>query len=355
MYFDEIREELLRNAKPLESLISYPADAEKMLHGYGIDQTDEEGKAVYQRLCDTPCVFYWIQTEEGRLISLSPNPDKEIHFEVRFDPGIRTILHRHDFIELGYVLGGESRQVFTEREYVFSTGSFWLSDRNCMHQDLMGEGNLFTIFFILPKDFFEARFLETIEDQSLQLFLRNALMLQKKIKQFISFIPQKPCTEIYDLLVLMAKEATIRQSGWQLILQGNLSRLFSLLIQHYKLVLTNQDRLTEGNIIFSDMAEYMNEHCADVTLSLLAKRYHYSSDYLSRLIKSNSGMIYSEYLQNLRIEKACRLLKKTKEPIDYIIEQVGYKNIGYFYEIFHKACGMTPNQYRERNNKNRIS
>ena len=67
------------------------------------------------------------------------------------------------------------------------------------------------------------------------------------------------------------------------------------------------------------------------------------------MIRDNTGLSYSDYIQKVRIDKACTMLAESREPIDQIIEQVGYRNKSFFYSIFLKQTGKTPSQYRREN------
>ena len=76
--------------------------------------------------------------------------------------------------------------------------------------------------------------------------------------------------------------------------------------------------------------------------------FHFQKDYFNRLIKKNTGMTYSEYLQNIRLSEAQKLLLHTEMSISDIAEHVGYHNKGYFYKIFTQKYGMTPAEYRKK-------
>ena len=58
-------------------------------------------------------------------------------------------------------------------------------------------------------------------------------------------------------------------------------------------------------------------------------------------------MTYTEYVQNLRISEAERLLRSTDLNIDDIASRVGYQNKGYFYKIFVEKNHVTPAKFRK--------
>ena len=69
--------------------------------------------------------------------------------------------------------------------------------------------------------------------------------------------------------------------------------------------------------------------------------------YLSRKFKEETGLNLFEYINRIRIERACRLLKQTRKTVLEIAYQVGYNNISFFNRYFRKTLGMSPGEYRK--------
>ncbi|HSZ72685.1 MAG TPA: helix-turn-helix transcriptional regulator [Cytophagaceae bacterium] len=68
---------------------------------------------------------------------------------------------------------------------------------------------------------------------------------------------------------------------------------------------------------------------------------------ISRLIKDNLQISFTDYLNQLRITEVKRLLKETKLPVSDIAYKVGYNNISHFNRVFKAITGTTPKGYRE--------
>lgn len=77
-----------------------------------------------------------------------------------------------------------------------------------------------------------------------------------------------------------------------------------------------------------------------------ASHLHISGRHLSRIFVSESGVSYSEFVQNERIQRAATLLKTTDLSIKDIAEETGFKNVHYFTRVFTSAMGSSPGRFR---------
>lgn len=72
---------------------------------------------------------------------------------------------------------------------------------------------------------------------------------------------------------------------------------------------------------------------------------------LSRYFKSRVNQSFSDFLKEIRIEHACKLLKEDKMSIDLISYECGYKSITNFNRQFKEVTGKRPHQYRKEYQK----
>ena len=65
-----------------------------------------------------------------------------------------------------------------------------------------------------------------------------------------------------------------------------------------------------------------------------------------RKIKAASGKSVNQYIREIRLEKAAKLLKKTDQSIAEVSYQVGFSSASYFNKSFRKYYGVTPREFR---------
>lgn len=82
------------------------------------------------------------------------------------------------------------------------------------------------------------------------------------------------------------------------------------------------------------------------SLSGLARRYSYSTTYLSELIHERCGMTFTELVAKQRMERAAMLLRATQLPVREVARQVGYSGTSNFYRAFRAQYGCGPAEWR---------
>ena len=177
-----------------------------------------------------------------------------------------------------------------------------------------------------------------------------ALLEQKSLQQFLTFRPREAqfIEDMENTLLSVLQELARHDIATPLICRGLLTRVFQLLGSQYEFSLSKQQRQRMNVILSNQIIDFMKLHLNHISIQMLTKEFHFHEDYFNRLLKSQTGMTYTEYLQMLRLEKAEQLLTDTDNTIEQIAEEVGYRNKGYFYRIFVERRGCTPAQYREK-------
>lgn len=85
-----------------------------------------------------------------------------------------------------------------------------------------------------------------------------------------------------------------------------------------------------------------------LTVQQIASAAHLSAAYVCTLYKRVTGSTINQYLTEVRMEAACRLLKESDLSIQTISQKVGYQDFRYFKQLFQKSLGVSPQSYRLR-------
>lgn len=280
--------------------------------------------------------------------SMCPSP-KPFCYHYEYSSGEKTQLHTHDYIELGCVVSGEFKQKIMGEDITFHQGDLCLIDKNCLHQDYLLENPATILFLGIANDMFTEIMDGNVTTQKIIMFLKPALLKQKDLQQYLYF---RPCntggTGIEDCLCRLLAELYDNNIGSRHICKGLLMRIFHILGTEYEFSLSKEQQKTMNWLVFEEVSEYIRQHYTSVTIQELVDYFHFQEDYFNRLIKNKTGMTYSAYVQNFRLDKAEQLLLTSSKSIEEIAEAVGYHNKGYFYKIFQKRYGVTPSKFRKQ-------
>ncbi|WP_341677051.1 AraC family transcriptional regulator [Niveibacterium sp. SC-1] len=99
----------------------------------------------------------------------------------------------------------------------------------------------------------------------------------------------------------------------------------------------------------SAIVAYIAEHCAeDLSLASFAHRANMTESTFSRFFQRATGNTFSEFVNRLRINKACQLLMETDHYIANVCYDVGFNNVANFNRRFLQIKGMTPSEFRRQ-------
>ncbi|MBN2981472.1 helix-turn-helix transcriptional regulator [Cohnella algarum] len=85
----------------------------------------------------------------------------------------------------------------------------------------------------------------------------------------------------------------------------------------------------------------------DLSLSKLAERFGISEAYVSYFFKEQTGVNFSDYLENERMKHAKRLLEESDMPVNEVAARVGYYSLNTFGRAFKRANGLSATEYRK--------
>jgi YesN/AraC family two-component response regulator len=134
-------------------------------------------------------------------------------------------------------------------------------------------------------------------------------------------------------------------------LEEVLTRLIIRLEKEKKAFRNSHAYLTERSgqeSLVNGVAEYMLNHFSEeLSLGRLSDSFRVHPTYLTRIFKKHKGKAPLQYLQELRMNEAKRLLKSHPETgIKEIAGSLGYFDQSYFSRVFKKCTGYTPQEYR---------
>ncbi|WP_379127409.1 response regulator [Paenibacillus sp. sgz500958] len=159
-------------------------------------------------------------------------------------------------------------------------------------------------------------------------------------------------TLLVNKLSLQYKELSLTHTGMDAQIQQiykhtslpQLQRYIIHLLEQYSKGIIRDDM----DVLIKRMLDLIHRHYDEnLKLDTLASVFTYSSAYLGKLFKNNTGLSFNSYLDKVRIEKAKELLDHGCK-IHQAASEVGFCDVDYFREKFKKMEGISPSAYRRK-------
>lgn len=291
----------------------------------------------------------WTIKPDKKLYGTIKPSDVSFSYGCSFDEGCRTQMHTHDYLELAYVVSGTFHQRILGKDIIFQQGELCLVDKNCLHQDCLDTDSACILFIGIANEMFESIISSQVADERIISFLQSSLLKQKNLWQYLHFKPiDSSNLEMEKHLLELLQELITNDKASGYICHGLLMRIFRILSSSYDISLSSEMQKKMNWLLYEEIASYIKQHYKDISLKQLSKHFHFHEDYFNRMLKSKTGMTYTQYVQNLRISESEKLLLHTDLTIDDIASRVGYQNKGYFYKIFTDKNQITPAKFRRK-------
>jgi len=116
--------------------------------------------------------------------------------------------------------------------------------------------------------------------------------------------------------------------------------------RHYKCF---TPRLTHKDSCILNVQHYIHAHFKNyLSIKVMLNQCHLGERTFIRRFFKATALKPTEYVQHVRIRKACEFLEETVKTIDLISQEVGYEDVSPFRKIFGRITGLTPGEYRKK-------
>lgn len=256
--------------------------------------------------------------------------------------------HTHNFIELVYIGQGAGYHQVNGKSFAVQRGDFLFMNVGDRHAFEI-QKNMQYMNILLDPEFLSNRLHAT---ESASEFL--PLMLFQEFKSSLAnpsphvTFRGKSMIEVEQLLETMYSEYCGKKSGYLAMLHGYATLLLTRMFRSMQDNLHNSELRTAYHML-PQLLSYIEEHYAGhITLNDLARESFYSPYYLSKMFKDCLGFTFTEYVHDVRLREAKRMLLETKDSVESIGRSVGYEDKTQFFRLFKQTLGMTPQQLRKQ-------
>ncbi len=254
-------------------------------------------------------------------------------------------LHFHNYLEIGFCYHGSGRVVISDQAFRYGDQMFTVIPANIPHTTESDPGHICK---------WEYLFIDT--DSFIRNEMKDCKVPADEIIRIINkqgiFRTVEKCGHLAEIIRHIIEECRAAAPFYEESLKGYL-RAFVIDI----LRLNQAQEEVNNNVRYNDFVEkatgYVNEHyMEDIKVHNIAEFCGLSESHFRRIFEEITNMKPMDYVNMVRIDKACTLLFKEDISMQDLGKAVGYQTASSFNRNFRHLTGMSPLQWRNKEMKN---
>ena len=180
--------------------------------------------------------------------------------------------------------------------------------------------------------------------QEIRRFLPNAYITILSAYSDFSYAQKAISNRVFEYLLKPVKPTVFKE------VFCNMLKAYSSQTEQVKdIPLEKKDEVTTEKPFFIEEAlKYIKDHYREkLTLELVAGKVFVNPKYFSHVFKKEMSVAFTDYVVNLKIQYACKLLETTNYHAYRISMECGFSDPSYFNRVFYAQMNMTPQIYRK--------
>jgi len=234
-------------------------------------------------------------------------------------------MHWHEHLEIHYIIEGTSI-IRVENEIIrANAGEIIIINNNELHAG-MG-GNCKFLCLIIPPHFAH----------------NNNIILNRVVKD----------VEISKLFEYILNEYVNSDQANDIAITGYSALILAKLYRKYTfktLTMENYKAYSQRTLLLNEISKYIHENFSEnITLSDISEKFHINQFHFCHIFKEFTGKTFKEYLNEVKVDNAEKLLLTTDVPISEVGFLCGFEDSNYFSRKFKQIKGKTPREMRKTN------
>jgi len=249
-------------------------------------------------------------------------------------------LHQHEELQISYIKQGEGTLLVGDTVSFYRAGDIIVLGENLPHvfkSDVVKSDVSIMLSIFFTKHSFGSTFFDTEELKSLRSFFKKAEN-GFKISNINSSI-SSPFEKLY------AQSKLDRFITFFTLLKGINKQSYESLSSF---VSTKKYNDAEGKRMSAVFEYTINNYQREISLAVIAREAAMTKNAFCKYFKKRTNKTYVTFLNELRIEEACKMLQTQQElSVAEVAESSGFQNISNFNRKFKGLKGKTPREYRK--------
>lgn len=261
----------------------------------------------------------------------------------RFTPAYQ---HEHEFFEMIYVYSGCAKHEIQNTSQSIIEGDVLIIAPGVKHALSVFDDSII-IDALIRKGTFLNQFFEFLKkDNILSSFFQRDLY-SRQHQPCITFHTNKDL-ELENLLFDMFLEH-YKDDEFSTDILSNLCRVyFAKLVRLHQSHVEIFSPIAKENEQLFRILTYIQNHYDQVTLTSVAKHFHYAPAYFSNYLKEHTGTSFISLVKEAKLSRAEYLLRSSNLSIQEICQTIGYESPAHFIRLFKDKYQESPAKYRKK-------
>jgi AraC-like DNA-binding protein len=257
-------------------------------------------------------------------------------------------MHWHDHLEIALVLEGHGAFLFGRRAMPAAAGDIFFIDNSQPHVALADPGSSLRLLLVL----FRPELIGGPGCREMDLGYLAPFRVDERVASPRIRAGTSLAAEVTPVLHELRETWDRHDPSERYLADATLRRALALVNRdrgacragsHAAAVRAAADRREQIRPVLA----YVDRHCREsITLDDVAEVVHVSPSRVRHVFKDVTGVSFKEYVTQVRVAEAKRLLLGTDLSVAEIARAVSYTNMNQFYKVFYRSCAMSPGEYR---------
>ncbi|WOD44620.1 AraC family transcriptional regulator [Hwangdonia lutea] len=272
-----------------------------------------------------------------------PKPENDAFiFQVDYADAFYDKLHQHEEIQISFIVEGEGTLIVGDTINDYTKDDILIIGSNIPHvfkSDLNASGASHMLSLFFTKQSFGLHFFELDTLNELGLFFKRAKhgfkITSKKNRFKELFFEIEKVSKLNRFIILL-----------QLLKLASICNYKSLSSFIYDKKYSDNEGHRMRNVFTYTMDNFEN----DITLNTIAEVANMTKNAFCKYFKKRTNKTYIQFLNELRLEHACKLLLSNKDlTVSEVAEKSGFNNMSNFNRQFKVVKKVNPSEYRKQN------
>ena len=241
--------------------------------------------------------------------------------------------HTHPYTEFCYLAAGELELNVEGKAYPVSEGEMIVINAGVLHNAALAEGKKADLIVIGVEGL-------SLTPTGSEKWVNSCLFQCREFRREILFCMQQILAELEKTALGISEGLRLHAAVVSDIPEPEGQEEFSF----------SSPKRTARECLA--IKQYIDEHYRNtITLDHLAQISSLNKYYLAHAFREYIGLSPINYFNSRRVEEAMKLLEETNHSIAHVAKMIGFSSQSYFAQVFQKAAGMSPGEFRKRSRR----